>query len=186
MIRNFSVLLSLALVAWLGGCSSKTLVESNLDIDDAPDWVNEGTQILKDDNGRLFHGVGSAQTMGDESLQVSTADNRARAEIARILSSYMDVTLRDYAASAASAGERINQDDVERQIQNVSRINLTGARIIAHWKQPKTGVIYALAELDMKQLKTTLDQANAMSAGLRDYMGREGDNVFDKLAGEKQ
>lgn len=186
MSRIFLSSLTLLLVIGMAGCSSKTLVESNLDIEDAPNWVNEGTQILKDQGGRLFHGVGSAQSMGDESLQISTADNRARAEIARVLSSYMDVALRDYTASAAASGERINQDDIERQIQHVSRVNLTGARIIAHWKQPKTGAIYALAELDMKQLKSTLDQVGAMNAGLRDYLGREGSNVFDKLAGDRQ
>lgn len=186
MLRILSPPLMLILVLWLAGCSSKTLVESDLDIEDAPSWVNEGTQILQDHGGRLFHGVGSAQSMGDESLQISTADNRARAEIARVLSSYMDVAIRDYTASAAASGERINQDDIERQIQNISRINLTGARIIAHWKQPKTGAIYALAELDMKQLKSTLDQVGAMNTSLRDYLGREGGNVFDKLAGERQ
>jgi len=186
MLRTLSPLLILVSSLWLAGCSSKTLVESDLDIDDAPEWVNEGTQVLKDQDGRLFHGVASAPSMGDESLQISTADNRARAEIARILSSYMDVAIKDYTASAAAAGERINQEDVERQIHNVSRINLTGARIIARWKQPKTSTIYSLAELDMKQLKSTLDQVSAMNAGLRDYLGREGSNVFDKLAGERQ
>jgi hypothetical protein len=188
MIHRTLVFLLIATVAVLSACSSsKTMVESDLGIDDAPDWVNEGTQILKDQDGRLFHGVGSAQRMGDDSLQISTADSRARAEIAKILSSYLDVALKDYSASASASGDStINQQDVERTIQSVSQVNVTGARIIAHWRHPKRGTIYALAELDMKQVKSTLDQVGAMNSGLRDYLRHEGDNVFDNLAKGKR
>ena len=75
----------------LSACGGKTMVESDLGIRGAPDWVNEGTQYLNDKNGRLFHGVGQAPVMGDDSLQKTTADNRARAEVTRILTSYLDV-----------------------------------------------------------------------------------------------
>ena len=90
--RLVAKLLSAALVASaLSACSSTTQVESDLSIKGAPDWVNEGTHILNDKDGRLFHGVGLASPMGDMSLQKSVADDRARAEVARVLSSYMDV-----------------------------------------------------------------------------------------------
>ncbi|MCZ6579496.1 MAG: hypothetical protein O6927_09175, partial [Gammaproteobacteria bacterium] len=78
-LNTFSILF-LALV--LGACSSKTVIESDMGLSGAPDWVNEGTQAVKDDDGRLIHGVGMAPAMGDVSLQKATADNRARAEIA--------------------------------------------------------------------------------------------------------
>ncbi|MCG6934911.1 MAG: hypothetical protein LJE73_03325, partial [Proteobacteria bacterium] len=84
----------------LAACASKTTVESDLGISGAPDWVNEGTQYLNDKDGRLFHGVGQAPAMGDESLQISTADNRARAEVARILTSYLDVVSNDYTSAS--------------------------------------------------------------------------------------
>ena len=87
-MKNFSAitkLLSLAvLVAVVSGCSSEpTKVESNLGIKGAPDWVNQGSNILSTKDGRLFHGVGSASQMGDLALQKSVADDRARAEVAR-------------------------------------------------------------------------------------------------------
>ena len=89
----------IAAVMLLAACSGKTMVKSDLDIKGAPDWVNEGTATLNDRGGRLIHGVGEAPPMGDESLQIATADDRARAEVARVLSSFMDIASSDYASA---------------------------------------------------------------------------------------
>lgn len=174
--------LSLALM----GCAGKTKVESNLQIKGAPDWVNEGTQMLNDKGGRLFHGVGQAPAMGDDSLQLSTADDRARAELARILSSYLDVASKDYTAAATSGGTTTTQQSVSRDIENLSRVNLTGAKIIGRWRDKKSSVVYSIAELDMKQVKDTMEKVQEMNQGLRDYLSREGDTIFDRLAGDKK
>ncbi len=170
----------------LAGCgSNKTMVESDLNIKGAPDWVNEGTQMLNDNDGRLFHGVGQAPVMGDESLQRSTADERARAEVARVLSSYLNVATKDYSAMASRGGEQANEQSVSRQIDNLTQVNLTGAKIIGHWRDRKTQTVYAIAELDMKRMKETVEQLEAMSPGLRDFLTQKGDTIFDRLAGEK-
>jgi len=174
------------LILLLAGCSGKTMVESDLRIKGAPDWVNEGTQALNNKGSRLFHGVGSAPTMGDESLQTSTADDRARAELARVLSSYLNVASSDYSAAASSGGESVNEQSVSREIQNLSQINLTGAQIIGRWRDKRNGNIYSIAELDMKQMKQTLEKAKQMSPSLRDFLNRESNNIFDRLAGDKQ
>lgn len=182
---NRSTLISLFIIAFLGGCSGKTMVESDLSIKGAPDWVNEGTQMLNDKGGRLFHGIGSAPKMGDSSLQLSVADNRARAELARILSSYLSVASNDYSTAASSSGETVNEQSVSREIQNLSQINLTGAKIIGRWRDKRNGNVYSIAELDMKQMQDTLEKAEQMSPSLRDFLSRESDNIFDRLAGDK-
>jgi hypothetical protein len=183
--RVFKHGLIMLLAIGLAACAGKTEVESDLGISGAPDWVNEGTQYLNDRDGRLFHGVGSAPAMGDHALQVSTADNRARAEVARILSSYMDVVSNDYSAHAASAGRSVNQQTVSRQINNLTRVNLTGVKIIGHWKDEKSGSIWSIAELDMNRMQETLSNVNDMNADLRRYISDQGGNIFDKLAQEK-
>ncbi|MHB8763012.1 MAG: LPP20 family lipoprotein [Deferrisomatales bacterium] len=170
----------------LAGCGGKTLVESDLGVKGAPDWVNQGTQILNDRGGRLFHGVGQAPELGDASLQVSTADNRARAELARVLSSYMDVVGTDYTAAVGSGEGRSNQQSVSQQIQNLTKVNLSGARVIAHWKDPKTRAIYSLAELDLKQIKAATGAVQDMNPGLREHLAAHGDNLFDRLTQEKK
>lgn len=170
----------------LAGCGSKTVVESDLNLKGAPDWVNEGTQMLNDKDGRLIHGVGQAPAMGDDSLQLSTADERARAEVARVLSSFLKVASKDYSAMASRGGEQASEQSVSRQIDNLTQVNLTGAKIIGRWRDKKSQNVYAIAELDMKRMKETVEQLKEMSPGLRDFLTKESDTIFDRLAGEKK
>jgi len=170
----------------LAACASKTTVESDLGIRGAPDWVNEGTQYLNDRDGRLFHGVGQAPLMGDESLQISTADNRARAEVARILSSYLDVVSNDYTTATGSSDQAVSQQAVSRQIRNLTKVNLAGAKIIGHWKDEQTGAIYSIAELDLSGVKDITAQVRDMNADLKRYLLDHGNNIFDTLAQEEK
>ncbi len=179
-IRGLSLLFT---VLFLVACSSgNTKVESDLGFDDAPDWVNEGTNMLSTEEGRVLHGVGSAPPLGDFSLQKSTADNRARAEVARILSSYMEIVSRDYISSGKAAEQGFTEQSISREIDNVTRINLTGARIIGSWKDPKTNTIFSIAELKLDQVKATLEGVKSMNAGLKAYMNSDGDKIFDRVA----
>ncbi|HBC57481.1 MAG TPA: hypothetical protein DCZ03_09990 [Gammaproteobacteria bacterium] len=169
----------------LAGCSGKTVVESDLNIKGAPDWVNEGTQILKNKNGRLFHGVGSAPAMGSESLQLSTADNRARAEVARVLSSYMNVISNDYLSSAHNSDETISSGAISQQIEAVTKLNLAGAKIVGRWRDPKTNMVYSLAELDKEQINTIVSKTDAMNSSLKEFMQSQSDSIFDRQTGGK-
>jgi len=164
------------------GCSGKTLVESDLGMSEAPDWVNQGTQYLNNNKGRLFHGVGEAPVMGDASLQKSTADNRARAEVARILSSYLDVASQDYSAASGTGKDAAAQQSVSREIKNLTKINLSGARIIGRWKDKKSGTIYSLAELDMKYVKEVMKNVRHMNQDLQRYINGHAENIFDRIS----
>ncbi len=173
-LNIFSVLF-LALA--LGACSSKTVIESDMGISDAPDWVNEGTQTVDDDDGRLIHGVGLAPPMGDVSLQKATADSRARAEIARVLSTYVDAVIKDYTATTGSETDL----NVEREIRSTTQLALSGARILGHWKDEDTGDIYAFAELDMDAVDKTLETAASLSAAFKDHYTENADANFDRF-----
>lgn len=181
-------LLSMALFALaISACSSTTKVESDLGIKGAPDWVNQGTNILSEKDGRLFHGVGSASPMGDMALQKSVADDRARAEVARVLSSYMDVVSNDYLASAKAGGaNNTSEEAVSRQIKALTKVNLAGAKVIGSWRDPKTNIIYSIVELDMKQVKSTLAGTQDMNDDLKRYIESSGDNIFDRVANQKK
>jgi hypothetical protein len=176
-----ATVLTLALAACGGG---KTIVESDLGIKGAPDWVNKGTAVLNDKDGRLFHGVGSSPTLGDEALQRSTADDRARAEVGRMLSTYLDVVGNDYVAATGTGSNASADQAVSRQIKAVTKVNLAGSKIIGRWKDSKTNMIYSIAELDLKQVKSTLENASSMNEDLRRYVGRNAENIFDKVSKE--
>jgi hypothetical protein len=182
-IRTALLVVTVAAFAGCGG--GKTVVESDLKIKSAPDWVNEGTNILNTKDGRLFHGIGSATPMGDTELQRSTAENRARAEVARILSSYMDVVAKDYSAAAKVGDNAELQQSVTRSIESLTQVNLTGVRIIANWRSDKDGTIYSLAELDMRHMKDILKNVQDMNEGLRAHIVEHADNLFDSIAVKK-
>ena len=176
------------LAAGISGCSTEsTKVESNLGIKGAPDWVNKGSAILSTKDGRLFQGVGSAAPMGDMSLQKSVADDRARAEVARELSSFLDVVSNDYSASAKSGGAAgENEESVSRQIKNTTAINMAGAKIIGSWRDPQSNTIWSIAELDMEHVKSTVAGVKDMNPDLKRYIGTSADNIFDRVSQEKK
>lgn len=179
-------LVSATLLLVLAACGGgKTVVESDLGIKGAPDWVNKGTSVLNDRDGRLFHGVGSSPAMGDESLQRSTADDRARAEVARMLSTYMDVVSNDYVAAAGSSANAGSEQAVSRQIKAVTKQNLSGSKIIGRWKDGRTNTVYSISELDLKHIKTTVQGANDLNEDLRRYIDRNAENLFDKLSAKE-
>lgn len=181
----YKILASASLALVLAACGGgKTIVESDLGIAGAPDWVNKGTTVLNDRDGRLFHGVGSSPVMGDESLQRSTADDRARAEVARILSTFMDVVGNDYVASTGTGKDASAEQAVSRQIKAVTKQNLAGSKIIGRWKDSKTNVVYSISELDLKQVKATTQGARDMNEDLRRYIDRNAENIFDKVSAQ--
>ncbi len=183
--RPFRAIASVALLLVLAACSGKTVVESDLGISGAPDWVNKGTRVLNDKDGRLFHGVGSSPAMGDDSLQRSTADDRARAEVARIFSSYMDVVSDDYSASTGTGADASVEQSVTRQIKAVTKLNLSGSKIIGRWKDDRTNMVYSISELDLKQIKSTVQGAKDMNSDLRRYIDRNAENIFDKVSAKE-
>jgi hypothetical protein len=181
--RTLRAFASVALVLALAACGGgKTVVESNLRIAGAPDWVNKGTNVLNDKNGRLFHGVGSSPAMGDDSLQRSTADERARAEVARIFSSYMDVVTNDYTASTGLGADASAEQAVSRQVKATTKLNLSGSKIIGRWKDSRTDIVYSICELDLQHVKGTVQGAKDMNEDLRRYFDRNAENVFDKVS----
>ncbi|KXO13668.1 hypothetical protein AKG98_3072 [Moritella sp. JT01] len=158
-ISAFKVTVAVGIMALLSACSSQTSIDSDLGVSGAPDWVNIGTQAVENDSGRLLHGVGMSNGIADESLQKSVADNRARAEIARILATSVDAMQADY--TVATNGEV--SANVEREIKAKTKLALNGVKIIGRWKNPDNGDIYAFAELDLSDLEAAVKRAAALA-----------------------
>src|SRR5690606_11741552 len=98
----------------------------------------------------------------------------------------MELAASDYAAASSSGENRFSVQQVSNQIRNSTQLNLSGARIIAHWKDKKTGVVYSLAELDMKAVKETLALSRDMNEDARRYFEDNADNLFDRFVQENK
>ena len=166
----------------LAACSGRTVVKSDLGIEGAPDWVNQGNQALDSHNRRLIHGIGSAPVMSNLSLQTSAADDRARAQVARAVSSIMHVISQDYAAHTGLNEGQQGAASISRQIEAITEQNLSGAQIIAHWRDPKQGTVWSLAELDMQGVKRMVAASQQMNAGFKDYFATHVDRLLDNPA----
>ncbi|MCG8533664.1 MAG: hypothetical protein MI808_01060 [Pseudomonadales bacterium] len=169
-------------LAGLMACSSTPEIESDLGIKGAPDWVNEGTQAVDNDDGRFIYGVAFAPPLNDESLQMSTADSRARAELARIIGTFVDSTLNDYAASSGDTASA----SIERNITTTTQTLLSGAKIKGHWRDKNTGNIYSFAEMDMKKLDDAISAAEKLSQSFKEYYSKNASANFERFLSENQ
>ena len=179
MKRFFTLLFAAIAVLALAACSSNPSIESDMGIDGAPDWVNEGTQAISDDDGRFIYGVGSAPVLNDVALQTSAADNRARAEVARIVSTFVDSTISDYSASAG--GDSNAQLSIEQNINATTQTALNGAKIKGRWKDPETGTIYSFAQMDMKALDDAVSAAGKLSDSFKRFYAQKANANFDRF-----
>lgn len=153
----------------------------------APEWVNKGNGAFKDGGQSVFYGVGIAQGIRNRALAVTAADDRARAEIAKIMNSYIVVLTKDYMAST-TAGDMTKSSEeqhVSQTLKNFAKFTLHGAVIIDHWKDPSDGTLFALCKLDMAAVKKTLEDSKELDSKVRDYVKANAEKAFDELAAEE-
>ena len=94
-----SLAFGVALLAAVG-CGRRTV--SGPVAEKAPDWVSKGSGAFKDGGQSVFYGVGIAQGIRNRALSVTAADDRARAEVAKTMNSYVTVLTKDYMASTTA------------------------------------------------------------------------------------
>lgn len=182
MARYLQGILVLLAVTVMAACSSSPTIESDMGISGAPDWVNEGTQAVDNDDGRFLYGVAFAPPLNDESLQTSTADTRARAEVARMVSTYVDHTLSDYASSTGDTAT----SSIEQSLNSSTQTLLHGAKIKGRWKDKSSGNIYSFAEMDMKALDDAISTAGKLSQNFKDFYQKNANVNFDRFMKDAQ
>src|SRR5260370_3381767 len=151
-----------------------------------PDWVNRGSGALGGDKGKVFYGVGIASGIRNAAMRRSTTDARARAEIAKILDTYVSVLNKDYMASttAGDMSASAEEQHVEQALKTYSQMELSGVQIIDHWVDID-GTEYALASLDMDTCKNNLDKMKELNSKVRDAVRANADKAFDELNAEE-
>ena len=170
----------------LVACSENAVLNQSTDNQGVPVWVNDGSNIVKAKDNRLFNGVGSAPMLGDLSLQTATANKRAKDEIARIIASYMEIVSRDYIASGQASDAGFDEQVVAQQIDSLAKMDLSKVEIVGHWTDKETKAIYAIAQMDMNEVKKIIKEIIAMNKGLKAYIGTEGDSIFDRMAKKEE
>lgn len=153
-----------------------------------PTWVKKGSGAYNDKSDKSFYGVGSVVGVRNEPLAWDTAENRARAEIAKTFETYTAYLMRDYAASTTAGDFSRNSEEqnVERAIKTFSAVTLNGVRPIDRYKDDKTGTYYVLTKLSLEDMKSNLDQAKELNSQVRDYVRKNADRLFERLEKEEE
>ena len=147
-----------------------------------PQWVLQGTQTSKTERGRIFLGVGEAQTSGEFSRQATAANRRAREELEQMVQRFIEVVSRDYIASGAAAPAGFQEHQAPRYITEMTSIVLPKAQIMEHWVDQDSDKIFAIAEIDYSRVVTLLDESTAVNPGFKNYLKDRGELVFDRIA----
>jgi hypothetical protein len=131
--------------------------------------------------------VGSVVGVHNEPLAWETAENRARAELAKSFETYTAYLMRDYAAStnAGDLNKVTEEQNVERAVKTFTAVTLNGVRPVGRYKDEDKNAYYVLAKLSFKDMQEALEQVKELESEVRDYVRKNGERLFDRLEQEE-
>ena len=126
-----------------------------------PAWVLSGGGAFTDKQGKAFYGVGSATGIKNFSLQRQVADDRARADLAKVFEVYTETLTKDYQAhtTAGSFATSTEEQNSEAALKVVVSQTLRGVMIIDHFEVIERQEMISLARLDYDAFKRNVEQA---------------------------
>jgi hypothetical protein len=155
----------------------------------SPKWVAKGGGYMSERDHKAFYGVGAVTGIRNEPLAKETADNRARADLAKYVDTYTSYLMRDYAA-ATTAGDftkSSEEQNVERALKTFVATHLSGVQVVDRWeKDDKNGkVTYSLAKMDLEHFKQNVGQMKELNEAARDFVRKNAERAFERLQQEE-
>jgi len=155
----------------------------------SPKWVSKGGGYMSEKDRKAFYGVGAVTGIRNEPLAKETADNRARADLAKYVDTYTSYLMRDYAAST-TAGDFTKtgeEQHVERALKTFVSTHLSGVQVVDRWeKEEKQGkTVYSLAKMDLASFKENIGQMRELNEAARDYVRKNAERAFERLQQEE-
>lgn len=152
-----------------------------------PEWVQEGSGPLNEDEDKAIYGVGSVTGVRNEPLGWETAENRSRAELAKSFETYTAYLMRDYAASTTAQDftKSSEEQNVERAVKTFTATTLNGIRPIDRYKDEDSHSYYVLTKLSFKEMQETLAQAQELNSEVRDFVRKNAQRAFEELEKEE-
>ena len=185
-------LLLVGLIFLLGACASIPQIPEEpkaLSEYDAPEWVLIGGGAFTDDRGKAFYGVGSATGIKNYSLQRQIADDRARADLAKVFAYYVEALTKDYQAhtTAGSFAESTEEQNSEAALKVVVSQTLRGVVIVDHFEIPERRELISLARLDYDAFKRNVEQAETfqeLPPQVREDIKERADALHEEMEAE--
>ncbi len=175
------VLATLGLLVACGG--GGTRADTPIQDLNAPEWVINGGGAMEEEGKKVFYGVGSASGIRNQSLLRTTADNRARNDIAKVFQFYSASLMKDYMASTIADDPNVTSEEqhVEQAIKTVTSQTLSGVSVAGHWQHPSTMEMFSLVRLDLDAFKGKLDESKQLDQRVKEYIKQNSDRLHDDL-----
>lgn len=138
-----------------------------------PAWVRAGSIAQGSGAQRELVGVGEVRGIRNVALSRSTADNRARAELARVLDAYVDAWVSQVALPGGPP-----QAPLARAL---AAAMLPAAQIVAHDYRADDGAVYALARLRLADAQAAIDGLREVDAPLLDALAQASAAAHDLM-----
>jgi hypothetical protein len=151
-----------------------------------PKWVKTGS--YKPEEKKAFYSMGEVMGIRNEPLAWDAAENRARAQMVKILSTYTASLMRDYAASTAVADfkKTAEEQNIEEATKTFAAATLNGVRPVDRYKDEKKGIYYVVVKMELEDVKDMLMQSTELNSQMRDFVRKNADRAFERLEKEEQ
>jgi len=182
-VKGLCILVAMGVLVFVGCAKKKPESAPSGAPPGSPAWVCKGSGAFDVDKAKIFYGVGIASGIQNKALLISTADSRARAEIAKILETYVALLAKDYMASttAGDMSASAEEQHVEQALKTFTKTTLHGARIVDHWRDSEDGSMFALCEMDLFAFKEALDNYKELDSQVRDYVRDNAEKLHKQL-----
>jgi hypothetical protein len=141
-----------------------------------PSWVYKGSGAYNVGQSRVFYGVGKAKGIENEALLRATADNRARAEIFKIIDSYASIFVKNYVSSSAN-----KKRPASLKTTTLRSTLLHRAKIVDRWRDQKDGTQFSLCKFDLLAFKKALDEYQDLDEEVKDYFRKHAERLHQQL-----
>ncbi len=180
--RMLALTTLIALPATLTGCTSLggPVVGTGASLP-YPSWVKEGTHLSRDAQDKALFGLGEVRGIRNVALARSTADNRARAELARLLDAFVVQWLKGCPQPAESNAAQ-NQDVL---LKLITASNLSGVQIVEHYFHPKDGAVFSLARLELSHMVQHLQLTPEVTSAVKTCLANSSEVAYGRLLNSK-
>lgn len=178
--------LAMPLVAACGSSTKTAQTAGGVPAVEYPEWVDKGGSAFPGD--KAIYGVGAVSGMkGNQAMARTTAANRARAEVSRVMNTYTASLMKDFQESitAGDFSAESNSQLVQQAIKTFSQSVLNGSEIVERWVHPYDGTAYALCRVDINSFMQKIDGQKELSAKVKEQVKRSAAKAFADLDAEE-
>jgi hypothetical protein len=151
-----------------------------------PKWVAQVRWACAIANQKGFCGVGSVSGIDkNQSLKITTAADRATAEIQKLFDQYTAQLRKDYQAATTDFSGTTEEQHIEVAAKNFTQGHLSGVEVRDRWEDEQ-GTLFVLAFLDIEAFKNAVDKMGNLNGKVRDFIKNNAEKSFEALSREEE